>query len=158
MNRSSRCRSRSWSFVLSCAVGAAWASPAEGHAADVEGLLQEARGLTRQLRLTAAEVRLRDALASTASVEQRAYAHLLLGIVQHERRDVTAAELSYREVLNGSSDAGTRAAAQANLDLLAEERTRSAEYATLQRRLDRWLVIELAVALLVAAGIVRISR
>ncbi|MBK6940120.1 MAG: hypothetical protein IPH13_07910 [Planctomycetes bacterium] len=144
-------------LLLLCA-NAGGAAPAQARS-DVDSLLLEARALIRQMRISAAEERLRLVWTTgDASAEQDAYARFLLGIVAHERRDADAAERSYREALERSSSTATRAVAQSNLDMLATERARYAAYAPLRTRLDVWLAIECAVALAVACFVVRVSR
>lgn len=146
-----------WCGLCSGGGGEALATPAQPDTS-VETLLQDARAMTRQLRLVDAEQRLRLALRSGATTDQEAYAQLLLGIVAHERRDANAAELAYRAAFERSSSAETRAVARSNLDLLADERARYFAYLSLRDRLDAWLVLELALAAVIAAVVLRASR
>lgn len=125
---------------------------------DVESLLLEARALTRQMRFDAAEERLNLALSGGASAEQDAYGRLLLGLVAHERRDVDRAERLYREVIERTGAPATRSVAQSNLDMLAADRALYASYAPSRTKLDVWLAIECALALVIAGFVLRTSR
>lgn len=139
----------------------AWSVPSNAAArqvGDVARMLTDARSLTRQMRFDEAEWMLRHAVRLAANTEQTAYAHLLLGIVAHERRDADAAEREYRRALEITERPETRATAQSNLDMLAAERVRYAAYAPLLDRLDAWLAVECLIALLVGGIVVRVSR